>query len=105
MKGRDHKSSFTRCKHQNSQIGEKLFTRPRVLLKIFNQQNEIHTATAFAFESDVFLHSDVERDCSACRMGLFALRMVRLRWSSMGPPSVACEGEKFRFIRSLFRSA
>jgi hypothetical protein len=54
-----------------------------------------NTATDFAFESEVFLHSGFlhgECDGSLCpRRGRHA--------------SIACEGEKFRFARSLFRSA
>jgi len=74
----------------NSKSVEKLFTRHKAtrVLKILNVQGEIHTATDFAFESAVLLHSDVERNCTAFRMGLFARRMGRLRWSSMGPPSL-----------------
>jgi hypothetical protein len=40
----------------NLQIVKKLFTTPRAL-EVLNRQSEIHTATDFAFESEVFLHS------------------------------------------------
>jgi hypothetical protein len=54
-----------------------------------------NTATDFAFEREVFLHSGfLHGECggSLCpRRGRHA--------------SIACEGEKFRFARSLFRSA
>src|SRR6266481_6200862 len=86
--GRDHKWSFNRCKLKIHILLKVIHNSARVL-KILNRQSEIHTATDFVFESDVFLHSDVERDCSACRMASFC--------TENGPallvrhPSVACE--------------
>jgi hypothetical protein len=76
-------------------------------LKVLNRQSEIHTATDFAFESGVFLHSDVERDCGASRIGLFARRIwaapLVLKGSAI--PLLPAKARSSGLAGSLFGSA
>jgi|GEM_PF-2540867 len=76
------------------------------MLKMLNRQSEIHSATNLAFESDVILHHDMERNCSASRVGLLHGECsVSISPRRAGHASVAFEEEKFRFAQNLFRSA
>jgi len=88
----------------NSKSVEKLFTRHKAtrVLKILNVQGEIHTATDFAFESAVLLHSDENE--IAPRSGWVFLHG---EWGgSVGPrwvrhPSVGCENEVPIYPKSM----